>query len=234
MAGLRLLIAVSLLFVMLLPGCSTRWRTASEPEPVTYIQPDDALSRTTGKLRRLLLLPAVLTSEDCPDSPSDQLMAEKLYQGTFRYLRDWKGYDLVFTDEKELSKLIEAVDYLGNWQEGEVGDGVQPPNSHMVLIQESAKQLNVDGYIVIHGRLRCLNAMDIALYFMIVGIPNWTKKMAGENLSAGIYEINNGTLVWKQQISAMHPGVNGGGNPDDWAEYLFNGLEQAIPKVLLD
>ncbi len=234
MARLNLLLSTSLVFVMILAGCSTRWQTAGDPTPVTYKQTDDALPRKTGKLRKLLLLPAALTSVDCPDTPPDQQIADRLDQGTTRYLQDWKDYDVVTTEDQNKNDFTAAVNFLGNWQEGEVGNGVQPPNPYMDSIQETAEHFNVDGFIVIHGKLQCLNAMDIALYFMIVGIPNWTKKLMGENLSAGIYEINEGTLVWKQEVNVMHPGVQGGGNPDDWAQFLFSDLEHAIPKVLID
>lgn len=223
---------VLILLVLDIYGCSTTWQTATPPEAKTYITTtQDQLSRSVGKLRRLLILPAVVETKDCPTNPSDNELSEILYKATERYLCDWKGYEVLFQNRKIEENLKQLVMRLGDWQEGDVGDGFPSQTDRLTLIK-LANEVQVDGIVIMHGKIYCLNAIDITLYFMIIGMPNWGRKLFDENLSAGIYDANSGRLTWKHHINVLHPGVGGGVGPSIWATKLFSNIENAIPAVL--
>ena len=216
---------------LFLNNCSTTWETNTTPKAKTYMAPQDQLSRTVGKLRSLLILPVVIQTKDCPDTPSENELSEILHENTGKYLSDWKGYKVLYddlTEEKESSRLVER---LGIWQEGDVGDGI-PSEADRLTIISLANKAQVDGVLVMHGNIRCLNGIDIIGYFMFIGMPNWTKKLFGKNISACIYEANSGRLVWKQYNNFLHPGVGGGFDPSLWPSSLFSNLENAVPAVL--
>jgi hypothetical protein len=222
-----------MLLGLLLQGCASTWESEVAPAPQTYSPPRDTLLRGAGKLRRLLLLPAVVTSTDCPEGTSDRERATALTEQTGPYLEDWKGYEVFLPGEDSRSDWRDAVDYLGSWQTGEIGEGRPPPNELLSTILKTASQDNADGFIVIHGKLRCLNALDMTLYFMVVGMPHLFSKAFEENLSAGIYEAKEGRLIWLQKINVGDPMFSGAPPVADLVNRLFYGLENAIPEVLL-
>lgn len=223
---------ITILLIISLSGCSTTWETATPPEVKSYTVIQDQLSRNVGKLRRLLILPPVVRTQDCPANPTDEELSEILYKGIERYLYDWKGYEVFYqsTMNEEDSKLI--VMRLGGWQEGDVGDGFPSQADRLTLIKLT-NEAQADGIVITYGNIYCLNAIDITLYFMIIGMPNWGRKLFGENLSAGIYDANSGRLTWKHQVNVLHPSVGGGVDPSLWASRLFSNIENAVPPVLL-
>lgn len=230
MARLKLPL-ILILLVFDIYGCSTTWQTATPPEAKTYIATQDQLSRSVGKLRRLLILPAAVKTKDCPGNPSDNELSDILYKATGRYLCDWKGYEVLFQNTKSEENLKQFVTRLGEWQEGDVGDGF-PSQTDCITLKKIANEAQVDGIVIIHGKIYCLNVIDITLYFMIIGMPNWGRKLFDENLSAGIYEAKHGRLIWKHHINVLHPSVGGGTDPSTWATRLFSNIENAIPAVL--
>lgn len=214
-----------------LNSCSTTWETDTAPIAKTYTTSQDQLTRSVGKLRRLLILPAVVKSKDCPNSPSDNELSKALYENTGKYLSDWKGYEVLYPIVKQDNEFDDLVVRLGTWQENNVGDGI-PPEIDRETVIELAKKNTVDGVLLLHGKLSCLNAVDVTLYFMIIGIPNWANKLFGENVSAGIYEANSGRLVWKHYGSFLHPSAGGGVDASLWPSSLFDDIENAVPAVL--
>ena len=216
---------------LILNSCSTTWETDTTPNAKTYVAPQDQLSRKVGKLRSLLLLPAVIQTKDCPDTPSDSELSKIIYENTGKYLSDWKGYKVLYDNLKEENESSKLVERLGFWQENDVSDGIPSEVDRLAIIR-LANKAQVDGVLVMHGNISCLNVIDIIGYFMFIGMPNWAKKLFDENISAGIYEANSGRLVWKQYSNFLHPGVGGGFDPSLWPSSLFFKLENAVPAVL--
>jgi hypothetical protein len=222
---------IAIVLIISLSGCSTTWETATPPEAKSYTVIQDQLSRSVGKLRRLLILPPVVRTQDCPSNPSDNELSEILYKGIERYLYDWKGYEVLCQSTKNEEDSKQLVMRLGDWQEGDIGDGF-PSQTDRINLIKLANEAQVDGIVITHGYIYCLNAIDITLYFMIIGMPNWSKKLFGENLSTGIYDANSGRLTWKHHINVLHPSVGGGVDPSLWASGLFSNIENAVPAVL--
>lgn len=222
-----------LLLSLSLIGCSTQWKTQTPPRPLTYSAPYDQLPRNVGKLRRLLVLPPVIKSIDCPDSPTDDEISVALADAVGPYLVNWKGYEIISSKRDETVDIYEMVQRLGLWQIDDIGDGSPSAKDRETLIR-LANEADVDGVVVIHGDIRCLNAVDTVLYFMIVGMPNWFNKLADENLSAGIYNAVDGRLIWLSHVHVLPPTVGGGSNSSSWAFRLFYVIENAIPKVLTE
>lgn len=218
------------MLVLLLGGCASGWQSETTPRPQSYTPPPDLLQRGAGALRRLWLLPAEISSSDCPASPDDAQLARRLDAAVPSYLRDWKGYEPVAAPAFDAAA---AVSQLGTWQAGDSGDGTPPQGATLDAVRLAAQRAGADGFVVLHGRLRCLNTTDIVLYFMIVGMPNWRSKLMDENLSAGVYETDSGRLVWKRRVNVSHPAVGGGSYPEAWVGLLFDTLENALPAVLL-
>lgn len=232
MASLARQLALGLALGAGLGGCASTWESESVPSPQTYTPPPDQLERGVGRLRRLWLIPAVVHSTDCPDTPSDPELARQLDAAVKRYLEGWKGYEVV-NPAPATADMGLIADQLGAWQAGETGDGTAPASTQLDGARQTARGAGVDAFVVLHARLRCLNTADIALYFMIIGMPNWRSKLFEKNLSAGIYEAHSGRLVWKRQVNVLHPNVGGGTTPGGWAGLLFDNLENALPAVLL-
>ena len=224
--------ATLLLVVFLgLVGCSSQWTTKSSPQALTYSATTDQVERTVGKLRRLLLLPVVIQTKDCPTT-SDAQLAKALQAAVEPYLSDWKGYEVV---EWETIAPVEQQ-LLLRLGEGQTKKGKEnfPPEADRKALMALVAKEEIDGILVINGDIKCLNAIDVLLYFIIIGMPNWAQKISGENLSAGIYSAADGRLVWLSYIHVLPPAVGGGSDSAYWANGLFREIENAVPAVLLD
>ncbi|HEY5672162.1 MAG TPA: hypothetical protein VIR78_00485 [Malonomonas sp.] len=213
-------------------GCSSQWTAKSSPQARTYSAPTDQIERTVGKLRRLLLLPVIIQTKDCPKTPTDDQLSKTLQAAVGPYLANWKGYEVVEwedTDQLEPQLLLRLGD--GQTKKGKENFPLETERKALMALVAEAQ---IDGILVIKGDLKCLNAIDVLLYFMIVGMPNWAHKISGKNLSAGIYSAHDGRLVWLSYIHVLPPAVGGGSASAYWANSLFREIENAVPEVLLE
>jgi hypothetical protein len=190
--------------------------------------PGDLVARSVGNLRRLAALPVVIDQGSCtwPE------VARDLDESSIRFLRDWKGYELV--RPAQLDSSWNLARKLGEWQEDDVGKG-KPPSELRAQIVATAKDSGAGGVLVIHASPECPGGADAGL----LTLPARLAESLNRTLSAGIYEAERGTLVWHQHIRP--PGwdpIRYGSRPPprfetrQAAEALFGPIENAVPAVL--
>ena len=83
--------ALALLLTIGLSACSSSPELPATASRVLPGTPDDQVARGVGNLRRLAALPVVIDQGSCawPE------VARDLDEASIRFLRDWKGYELV-------------------------------------------------------------------------------------------------------------------------------------------
>ena len=109
-----MLIAAALL------GCGAPARRSATAVEAAPRAPDDQVVRGVGNLRRLLALPVVVEQVSC-DWPE---VARDLDEAAIRFLRDWKGYDIV--RPADLDAAWTLARQVGAWQENDAGKGKPP------------------------------------------------------------------------------------------------------------
>ncbi len=216
-------------FAVVLAGCTSTWQTECEVRPVSYAALADEVPRYAGKLRRLLALAPVVESVEakCAERiPGDAaLWVEREVRS---YLVDWKGYELQHAAAPELARA------LGAWQARTPEQGT-PPETVAAKLRALAAEAGVDGVLVMHAAMECIDVGDITMMLLVVGMPSFYGKLFGRDFSAGIYDAS-GTLVW-QGYTGLGPleldVVFTRNRVVAAVEALFGPLENAIPEVLL-
>jgi hypothetical protein len=218
---------VVLLAGLLLASCG------SSPEmparaPSVASSPEDQVVRGVGNLRRLLVLPVVIEQGSC-DWPE---VARDLDESVVRFLRDWKGYELV--RPAQLDDAWKLARRLGEWQEGDVGKG-RPPSELRARLVAAGTDARADGVVAVHASPECPGGADAGL----LTLPRRLAESLNRTLSAGVYETATGTLHWHRHIRP--PGwdpVRYGSRPPprfetrQAAEGLLGPIENAVPAVL--
>ena len=190
--------------------------------------PDDQVARGVGNLRRLAALPVVIEQGSCtwPE------VARELDESSIRYLRDWKGYELV--RPAQLDPSWQLARRLGQWQEEDIGKG-KPPADLRAQIVSTGRDSGADGILVVHASPECPGGPEAGL----LTLPARLAESLNRTLSAGVYEAERGTLVWHRHIRppGWDPARYGSGPPPRFetreaAEALFGPIENAVPAVL--
>jgi hypothetical protein len=196
--------------------------------PGVASSPEDQVVRGVGNLRRLLVLPVVVDQGSC-NWPE---VARELDESVVRFLRDWKGYELV--RPAQLDDAWKLARRLGEWQEGDVGKGRPPPELRTRLIA-AGTDAHADGVVAVHASPECPAGTDAGL----LTLPSRLAESLNRTLSAGVYEAATGTLYWHRHIRP--PGwdpVRYGSRPPprfetrQAAEGLLGPIENAVPAVL--
>jgi hypothetical protein len=219
---------ILLLMAAALLGCGASARRSAPAVEAAPRAPDDQVVRGVGNLRRLLALPVVVEQGSC-DWPD---VARDLDEAAIRFLRDWKGYDIV--RPAELGATWTLARQVGVWQEKDAGKG-KPPADLRARLMEAAEALAADGVLVIHAAPECPAGAGAGL----LTLPARLAGSLNRSLSAGIFEAERGTLIWHNQIdpAGWDPGRYGARPPPRFetrqaGEALFAPIENAVPAVL--
>lgn len=220
--------ALALLVATGLAACSSSPKVPATAAQALPAAPDDQVARGVGNLRRLAVLPVVIDQDSCawPE------VAHDLDESSIRFLRDWKGYELV--RPAQLDPSWRLARRLGEWQEKNAGNG-KPANDLQAQIVAIARDSGADGILVIHASPECTGGTDAGL----LSLPARLAESLNRTLSAGIYEAGHGAPVWYRQVQPQ------GWDPTRYAsrppprfetrqaaETLFGPLENAVPAVL--
>ena len=232
----------SALLLFALSACSTA--TVSQ----------DSSERSVGRLRRLAIAPIRYKSTD------DSIVAflgmtidvnsfkPALLSETMVLLNDWKGYEAVPIDPYEdvlreklnLSdeQIQKHLDVLSDWAK-ESTKGATPQQEIADLVSSIGVALNVDGLLFIQGFHKppsytyALTILTGSLAWPLLSLE------ADNELRADIYEVSSGKIAWSRKVSITpimldHPTMDKVRDPKHWSRLLFEPLENAIPKVLVE
>jgi hypothetical protein len=171
-----------------------------------------------------------------------------LLSETMSLLNDWKGYEAVPIDLYEdvlreklnLSheQIQKHMDVLADWAK-EPTNGEDPPEEIADLVSRIGLALNVDGLLFIQGFNKPPN-YTMALTILTASLAWPLLSLEADNeLRAGIYEVSSGNIVWSRKVSITpilldQPTQDEIADPKHWARLLFEPLENAIPKVLVE
>jgi len=220
--------ALLLLLTIGLSACSSSPELPASATRALPGAPEDQVARGVGNLRRLAALPVVIEQGSCawPE------VARELDESSIRYLRDWKGYELVRPAQLEPSWQLARR--LGQWQEEDIGKG-KPPADLGAQIVSTGRDSGADGILVVHASPECPGGAEAGL----LTLPARLAESLNRTLSAGVYEAERGTLVWHRHIRppGWDPTRYGSGPPPRFetrqaAEALFGPIENAVPAVL--
>lgn len=215
---------------LLAAGCTSTWQTEEAVQPQSYAVAGDKVPRYAGKLRRLVVLEAMVepVGESCarrfPGEFSGWVDEESR-----TYLADWKGYVVLPGRDAALARA------LGPWQ-ARNPQAHRPDAALAEQLRAHAAAQSADGVLVLHAAPQCIDMADAMLNVFVIGMPSFYSKAFGRDFSAGLYDAS-GALVWQ--------GYGHLGPLDDTAqsrsrasvaesvESLLGLLENAIPEILL-
>jgi hypothetical protein len=217
-----------------LAGCSSTWQSGEPVQPASYSAGADAVPRYTGKLRRMVLLPAVVqpVGESCARYVSPEAGAW-LEQDARAFLADWKGYEVVAPQAAGAGERALARE-LGAWQQAGPKDAA-PPAPLAARLNALAVAQRADALLVLYSAPECYGTTDAVLAALLIGAPSLIAKATGRDFSAGIYDAS-GTLVWRRHVGLGPINTEWGLRRADAAqaiEHQFGLLENAIPEILL-
>jgi hypothetical protein len=217
-----------LLIGILVTGCGTAPKPPGPPAGTAPRAADDQVVRGVGNLRKLLALPVVVQPAGC-DWPD---VARDLDEAAVRFLRDWKGYELVRPADPIAAAALAGQ--IGAWQEKSATSRT-PPVELRARLGAAAERAGTDGVLVVHAAPECPRGPEAGL----LTLPARLAGSLDRTLSAGIYDAATGTLVWQNQIrpAAWDPARYGAQPPPRFetrqaVEALFAPIENAIPAVL--
>jgi hypothetical protein len=217
-----------LLIGILITGCGTAPKPPGTPAGTAPRAADDQVVRGVGNLRKLLALPVVVQPAGC-DWPD---VARDLDEAAVRFLRDWKGYELVRPADPIAAAALAGQ--IGAWQEKSATSRT-PPVELRARLGAAAERAGTDGVLVVHAAPECPRGPEAGL----LTLPARLAGSLDRTLSAGIYDAATGALVWQNQIrpTAWDPARYGAQPPPRFetrqaAEALFAPIENAIPAVL--
>jgi hypothetical protein len=213
----------------LLAGCASAPKQPPATPRAAPKATDDQVVRGVGNLRKLVALPVVVEQGSC-DWPD---VARDLDESAIRFLRDWKGYELVRPAQGDDAAWTLAQE-LGAWQEKNADAG-RPPAELRAKVLVAGENAGADGVLVIHASPECPGGANAGL----LTLPARLAGSLNRTLSAGIYETERGTLLWQQHVRP--PGWDatryGAQQPPRFetrqaGEALFSPIENAAPAVL--
>jgi hypothetical protein len=224
---------------------------ASAVVPMTHQPQTGSVTRTTGLLRRLAILPARI--EFTPSDPKrcvetcdwDRLRLE-VAENVPSYLADWRGYEVVALDPLLVNHAsvelpgVSLDDFVGELATFAEQRSTEPPSEQLTnSVRQVAKQLWVDGIVVIRGSVVVGTWIEAGLglalaasgYGLLAALPIQMARV-GSKFEAYIFETAVGRLVWASVYSS-------GGNPlaqppaaNNVITQLLDPLEPALPAVM--
>jgi hypothetical protein len=243
-----------LLFALSACSTTTVSQDSTEITAITDNRPNASVERSVGKLRRLAIAPVgykVIEGSFVAlfgGTTNENNFKKALLSETMSLLNDWKGYEAVPIDlyedvlREKLNPSDEQIqkhmDVLADWAK-ESTNGEDPPEEIADLVSRIGLALNVDGLLFIQGFNKPPN-YTMALTILTASLAWPLLSLEADNeLRADIYEVSSGKIVWSRKVSITpilldQPTQYEIANPKHWARLLFEPLEYAIPKVLVE
>lgn len=200
------------LLVILLGACTQEWRTEEPVRPATYAPAGVRSEASVGRLARLLVLPArIHMAPDLASEPDSQPRAAEMATGLQKQVMDY---------------LVEEKGYEAR------GEEVPLPSTEPASIRAAGARHSVDGIVVVERWLRKpWTTADILANLAMLNAP-LLKAMREPYFRVSIYESASGRLVWKGELSGMHPE-----HPVPQISYVsltsaLGNLENAVPRQL--
>lgn len=231
--GLLRRVAAAALVALTANGCMSTWQSQETISPQSYSVAADRVPRYAGKLRRLVVLEAVVepVGESCARRYPSEIPAW-VDEEARAYLADWKGYVVLAARDAAL------VGALGPWQARtpRTAEARRPDEKLAAQLRSHAAAHAADGVLVLHAAPQCLGMADAMLNVFVIGMPSYYSKAFGRDFSAGIYGAD-GALVW-QGYGHLGPldetaGARSRRHVMESVESLLGLLENAIPEILL-
>jgi hypothetical protein len=230
--------------VLLLQSCASEWRGGAPVQPVTYDLPAHRSERSVGNLRRLAIVPILVTPIGTWGTPrtgtSEEVaaFASGFAAGAAAYLSTEKGYDVVVVEGEgriwrpEVFKHPEhgsIAELQSAWEVAGTAGNAED------VARRLGRALGVDGLLVMSIELPEKPRDDPAtlglamLNLVLVNIPLYYF-MSHTAAEATILETASGKAVWRMDISGGRYNLQGGWPiaPSDF----FEELENAIPARL--
>jgi hypothetical protein len=223
-------VAAAALAAFLLGACASTWQTEEAVEPRSYSAAADNVPRYAGKLRRLIVLQAVVepVGESCARSSPGEL-APWVDEEALAYLTDWKGYVALAGRDDVLVRA------LGPWQ-ARTPQARVPDEALAAQLRAHAAAQAADGVLVLHAAPQCLDMVDALLNVFIIGMPSYYSKALGRDFSAGLYGAD-GALVWQayDRLGPFDETAESRSRKSvaESVESLLALLENAVPEILL-
>lgn len=241
---------LALALSMAVAGCAP-WQTSEPVTPASYEISRAKVSRTVGKLRRLVVLrvdqaPPKACGQAYDGEASLGLDDPAGFVGT---MITSKGYEVIVLDESRFSDWLGAASRDGFVVEllarlHEAGDGSAAPLTAALLERLRAEQ-RVDGLLVLGTELTCLNANPALRGAYTLGTlgahalwPDRTWQQTYPVHRVLVFETTSARVVWRNEWNAMNQAVDHFRNmasPKEGptpVESLLEPLEPAVPKVL--
>jgi len=222
--------AAALCAALLAGACTSTWQTEESVQPQTYAVQGDKVPRYAGKLRRLLVLEAVVepVGESCARRFPREI-AGWVDEESRAYLADWKGYVVLPGRDAALARA------LGPWQ-ARNAQARRPDEALAAQLRALAVAQAADGVLVLHAAPQCIDMADAMLNVLVIGMPSFYSKAFGRDFSAGLYDAG-GSLVWQGygQLGPLDetPQSRSRASVVQSVESLLGLLENAIPEILL-
>lgn len=211
-------------------GCTSAWQTEEAVQPQTYAVAGDKVPRYAGKLRRLVVLEAVVepVGESCARRFPGEI-AGWVDEESRAYLADWKGYVALPGRDAALARA------LGPWQ-ARNPQARRPDEALAAQLRAHAAAQSADGVLVLHAAPQCIDMADAMLNVFVVGMPSFYSKAFGRDFSAGLYDAG-GALVWQGygHLGPLDetPQSRSRASVAESVDSLLGLLENAIPEILL-
>jgi hypothetical protein len=222
--------AAAALAAFLLSACTSTWQTEEAVEPRSYTVRGDNVPRYAGKLRRLVVLQAVVepVGESCARSSPGELV-HWVDEEALAYLTDWKGYVALAGQDDALVRA------LGPWQ-ARSPRARFPGEALAAQLRAHAAAHAADGVLVLHAAPQCIDMVDALLNVFVIGMPSFYSKAFGRDFSAGLYGAD-GALVWQayDRLGPFDetPQSRSRKSVAESVESLLALLENAVPEILL-
>jgi hypothetical protein len=221
--------ASAALAVLILGACASTWQSGEAVQPQSYAVAGDNVRRYAGKLRRLVVLEAMVEplGETCARRYPGEI-AGWVDEETRAYLIDWKGCVVLGGRD---AALVRA---LGPWQ-ARSPEVRRPGEALAAQVRSHAAAQAADGVLALHAAPQCLDMVDAMLNVFVVGMPNYSKAFS-RDFSAGLYGAD-GALVWQRygHLGAFYETKESPPRQEvaRSVESLLGPLENAIPEILL-
>jgi hypothetical protein len=219
------------LLALLFGACATTETTQQgrDAEPITYRAAPDALGRSVGKLRRLLVLPVQLDASpeaaSCFEPCDPGALAQAVLAHSVRYLADWKDYEVAEAGAARQAKAAELHERLKH------SDAAAQAQA-AAMAREVGMAEQVDGVVLVTGTVRYLSRADAASWYYTFALSIApTVARLGVRLEARIFASATGELVWASRLRVRgEPGSFAA----DYGEGLFSPIERALPGVMVE
>jgi len=225
-------------------GCATKSQQTKETvSPTSYKIYKSTISRSVGKLRRLVIMPAnYIFIHDGKREPNKEAIAsEHMFDWAAQFLHDWRGYEVFGYKEpntgltEDLSSSLttneDSLKELYDWVDKSKVD-LKLPEKLYKFIESAGSQSKADGILVLQGYQKPPSSWVVLSVILSASLtwPLLFVDMEGE-LKAEIIGVHTGCLLWKSRMSLFDASKQ---LTQGEFNRLLNPIENAVPLVLIE